>query len=48
MHALAVSPGVRWRTGELTLGLEARVGLTADSAAVFGDGTGGVTVRYDF
>ncbi|MBI5489746.1 MAG: hypothetical protein HY905_20600 [Deltaproteobacteria bacterium] len=48
MHALAVSPGVRWRTGDLTLGLEARVGLTGDSAAVWGDATGGVTFRYDF
>ena len=48
MHALAVSPGVRWRTGDLTLGLEARVGLTDDSAPVYGDASGGLTVRYDF
>jgi hypothetical protein len=47
MHALAVSPGVRWRTGDLTLGVEARVGLTDDSAAAYGDATGGITARYD-
>ena len=47
MHALAVSPGVRWRTGDLTLGLEARVGLTEDSAPVYGDAPGGIPSRYD-
>jgi hypothetical protein len=49
MQALAVSPGVRWRTGDLTLGVEFRAGLTGnDSAAAYGVATGGVTARYDF
>ena len=48
MHALAVSPGMRWRTGNLRLGLESRIGLTEASQAPYGDATIGVTARYDF
>ncbi len=48
MHAVAVSPGVRWRTGDLRLGLESRIGLTGDSQAPYGAATIGITARYDF
>ena len=48
MHALAVSPGMRWRTGDFRLGLESRVGLTEDAEAPYGDATVGLTARYDF
>lgn len=48
LGAVAVSPGVRWGTGGLRLGLEARVGLVEDAAAPYGDATLGLTARYDF
>jgi hypothetical protein len=48
MHALAVSPGVRWRTGDLRLGIESRIGLVEGAEAAYGDATVGVTARYDF
>lgn len=48
LGAVAVSPGVRWTTGGLRVGVEARVGLLEDAAAPYGDATLGVTARYDF
>jgi len=48
LGAVAISPGVHWRTGGLRLGLEARVGLVEDAAASYGDATLGLTARYDF
>jgi hypothetical protein len=46
--AVAVSPGIRYRTGDLWLGLESRVGLTPDAVAPYGDATVGFSARYGF
>jgi len=47
MTAVAACPGFRWKRKKFEISLESRIGLGIDSEPSYGDGSGGLVIKYN-